>query len=83
MDANTRDVLMALITMVITPLVVLYISRKQAKRIEAVKTEVQSVKTNVEEYHKAVNGNMEKLLNTTAQLATATEKARAEGEIKK
>jgi len=78
MDANTRDVLMALITMVITPLVVLYISRKQAKRIDDVKTEVQTVKTNVEEYHKAVNGNMEKLLETTKELATAQEKARNE-----
>jgi len=80
MDANTRDVLMAIITMVITPLVVLYINRKQAKRIDDVKVEVQAVKSNVEEYHKAVNGNMEKLLETTKDLATAKEKARGEAE---
>ncbi len=91
MDANTRDVLMALITMVITPLVVLYINRKQAKSIAAVKTEVHAVKTDVhavkagvEEYHKAVNGGFAKLLETTSELATAKEKARqADEDIKK
>ena len=80
MDSNTRDVLMVIINLVIVPLVVFYINWKQSKRIEAVKTEVQSVKSGVEEYHKAVNGNMEKLLQTTKELATAQEKARGEAE---
>lgn len=30
----------------------------------------------VDQYHKEVNGNMSKLLETTANLATATEKAK-------
>ena len=74
MDANTKDVLMALIALisaVVTPLIVVYVGRQNYNK-------VNGLTTKVDEYHKAVNGNMEKLLNTTAELATANEKARNE-----
>jgi len=73
MDANTKDVLMALIALisaVVTPIVVVYVAKQQSNKMN-------SVATKVDEYHKAVNGNMEKLLETTKDLATAQEKARA------
>lgn len=65
MDANTKDVLMALIALisaVVTPLIVVYVNRLTMKKVEG--------------YHKEVNGKMGQLLETTASLATATEKAR-------
>lgn len=71
MDANTKDVLMAviaLISAVVTPLVVVYVNKQTNKKVD--------------EYHKEVNGKMGQLLETTKELATAQEKARAQGEAK-
>jgi len=73
MDANTKDVLMALIALIsaiVTPLIVLYVNHKQGQKLN-------SMNDKVEGYHKEVNGNMQNLLQTTKDLATATEKARA------
>lgn len=74
MDANTKDVLMALIALVsavVTPLVVVYVGRQNSNK-------VNGLTNKVDEYHKAVNGGFQKLLDTTAELATANEKARNE-----
>jgi ABC-type bacteriocin/lantibiotic exporter with double-glycine peptidase domain len=67
MDANTKDVLMALIALIsaiVTPIVVVYVGKINAKKVD--------------DYHKEVNGKMGLLLETTKQLAT--EKARADEE---
>jgi hypothetical protein len=72
MDANTKDVLMAviaLISAIVTPVVVVYVNRQTNKKVD--------------EYHKEVNGKMGQLLETTKDLATANEKARAQSEKKK
>lgn len=83
MDDNTTKVLMsliALISAVVTPLILLYVTKKQNEKIDSnqqVLTKNQNqITEKVDEYHKAVNGNMEKLLKTTEELATAKEKAR-------
>jgi hypothetical protein len=71
MDDNTTKVLMAVIALVsavITPLVVVWVGKMQAKKID--------------DYHKEVNGKMGLLLETTKDLATAAEKARNEAEEK-
>lgn len=78
MDANTKEVLMAviaLISAVVTPLIVLYVSQKQVKKLN-------TVEQKLDENHRLTNGHMTQLLETTKQLATATEKARAENEKK-
>lgn len=72
MDDNTTKVLMAVIALVstiVTPLVVVYVGKMNSIKIK-------EVKEKVDEYHKEVNGNMARLLDTTEQLATANEKAR-------
>jgi hypothetical protein len=79
MDANTKDVLMALIALIsaiVTPLIVLYVNQKQVKKINIIENKL-------DENHKLTNGHMTALLETTKQLATATEKARAEDAAKK
>ena len=76
MDGNTKDVLMALIALIsaiVTPLIVVYVGRQNANRLTG-------IKDRVEEYHKEVNGKMGLLLQTTKDLATAQEKARNESE---
>jgi len=68
MDDNTREVLialLALISAVVTPMVVVYVNNRTNKKIDG--------------YHKEVNGNMSKLIETTKELATATEKAKHQG----
>lgn len=87
MDANTKDVLMAviaLISAVVTPLIVLYVTKKQNEKIDsnqvALTANQNQITAKVEEYHKEVNGNMGKLLKTTEELATANEKVRAASE---
>lgn len=78
MDANTRDVLLsliALISAVVTPLIVLYVSIKQGKKLN-------TVENKLDENHKLVNGHLSALLQTTKDLATATERARAKAETK-
>jgi len=76
MDDNTAKVLMAAISLIgaiVTPLVVVWVGRIQGKK----------TRDKVDAYHHEVNGNMAKLLETTKQLATAQEKARADNEKKK
>jgi len=78
MDDNTTKVVMAIIALVsavVTPLVLVIVTRMQNNKID--KNQVEIVEK-VDVYHKEVNGNMAKLLKTTADLATAQEKARGE-----
>jgi uncharacterized membrane-anchored protein YhcB (DUF1043 family) len=78
MDDNTTKVLMALIALisgVVTPIVVVYVGKQNAKKIVAVTDKV-------DEYHKEINGRMGQLLDTTKELATAQEKVRASTEDK-
>lgn len=88
MDDNTTKVLMAIISLisaVITPIVVVYVTKKQNEKIDsnqvALTANQNQIKATVEEYHKEVNGNMGKLLKTTEELATANEKARHQSEM--
>ena len=65
MDDNTKDVIVALISLisaVITPVIVIYVNKRTNKKVD--------------EYHKAVNGNMEKLLKSTKDLAVSDERTR-------
>lgn len=89
MDDNTTKVVMAviaLISAVVTPLVLVIVTKMQNKQIATnqaeTKTAIGTVTEKVEVYHKEVNGNMAKLLDTTKELATANEKARASAEDK-
>lgn len=78
MDANTKDVLMALIALisaVVTPLIVLYVNNKTIKKLS-------TVEGKLDENHRLTNGHMAKLIETTKELATATEKARGKAENK-
>lgn len=59
-----------IVSIIVTALMVVYVARSNKK--------MDKVNTKVEEYHKAVNGNMEKLLKTTAELATAKEKKKGD-----
>jgi hypothetical protein len=71
MDANTAGVLnsvLNIVSIIVTALMVVYVARNNKK--------INTVKEKVDEYHKEVNGNMAKLLQTTKELATATEKAK-------
>lgn len=70
MDANTKDVLMAviaLISAVVTPLVVVYVNKQTNKKVDVVEKKL-------DESHKQMNGNLDKLIKSTADLATLTEK---------
>lgn len=72
MDANTKEVLMAviaLISAIVTPIVVVLAAKIQAKKIDVVEKKL-------DENHKLANGHFTQLLKTTAELATAQEKAR-------
>lgn len=65
MDDNTTKVVLsviALVSAIVTPFVLVIVTRMQNKKIEG--------------YHNEVNGKMSKLLQTTADLATAKEKAK-------
>lgn len=76
MDDNTKEVVMAviaLISAIVTPVVLVIVTRLQNKKIDSNHAETIE---KVEVYHKEVNGNMENLLKTTKDLATATEKAK-------
>lgn len=79
MDGNTKDVLMAviaLISAVVTPLVVVYVNNRTNKKIV-------TIENKLDENHKLTNGHMTALLQTTKDLATAQEKARGVAEQKK
>lgn len=72
MDDNTRIVLLALMTLisaVVTPIVVVYVGRVQSKKIGIVEKKL-------DENHALTNGHLTNLLQTTKDLATATEKAK-------
>lgn len=78
MDENLKEVLLAviaLISAIVTPLIVLYVSIKQSKKLN-------TVESKLDENHKLVNGHLSALLQTTKDLATATERARAKAETK-
>lgn len=80
MDDNTTKVLMALISLisaVVTPLVVVFVNRKTNKKVDANCRKLEVVEDKLDESHKQMNGNLDKLIKTTAELATAQEKARA------
>lgn len=82
MDPNTATVLnsvLDIISIIVTGIMVVYVARNN-KKVDAVKSDVSTVNSKVEEYHKEVNGKMGLLLETTKQLATANEKARSEKE---
>lgn len=79
MDDNTTKVVMAIIALisaVVTPLVVVIATKMQNKKID-------TIETKLDENHKQQNGNLTKLLETTSQLATAKEKAKNEKENNK
>jgi len=59
----------------ITPVVVWRLNRKQGKKIDVVENKL-------DENHKQMNGNIDKLVETTKQLAISQEKARAKEEDK-
>lgn len=87
MDANTKDVLMAIIALisaVVTPLILLYVTKKQNEKIDnnqiALTANQNQITAKVEEYHKEVNGHMTQLLKTREDLGAANEKVRAASE---
>lgn len=87
MDANTKDVLMAIIALisaVVTPLILLYVTKKQNEKIDnnqvALTANQTQIAAKVEEYHKEVNGHMTQLLKTREDLGAANEKVRAAAE---
>lgn len=78
MDENTRDVLLsliALISAVVTPLIVVYVNRLTMKKVHVIEGKL-------DENHKLVNGHLSALIQTTKELATANERARADAEDK-
>lgn len=84
MDDNTTKVIMAIIALisaVVTPLVLVIVTKMQNKQIATNQVETKAaiggIQEKVEVYHKEVNGNMSKLIDTTRELATAREKVRA------
>lgn len=85
MDDNTTKVLMAIIALVsavVTPIVLVYVTRKQNEKIDAnqvqITGKVDVVEKKLDENHRLTNGHMTTLLETTKDLATAQEKARAD-----
>lgn len=90
MDANTKEVLMAviaLISAIVTPLVLVIVTRMQNKKIDANQVVVVQkqgeIVAKLDESHKQMNGNLDKLIKSTADLATANEKARNKAEDKR
>lgn len=84
MDSNTKDVLLAvieIISAIVTALMIVYVARSN-KKIDSVNTKVDVVEKKLDENHTQQNGNLNKLLETTKQLATAQEKARNEAQDK-
>lgn len=59
------------------------IAAKLQAQIAETTSKVNTVEKKLDENHKQQNGNLTKLLETTKQLATATEKAKHEPEKKK
>lgn len=86
MDDNTTKVIMAIIALIsaiVTPLILLYVTKKQNEKLDNNQAGIVQVAEKVDTYHKEVNGKMGELLETTKQLATAKEKARADAATKK
>lgn len=103
MDDNTTKVVMAIIALVsavITPVVLVWVTKMQNKKIDANQIEtkeaiggvvtkvegtdkkVDVIETKLDENHKLMNGNIDKLMKKTDELATAKEKAKNEAEKK-
>lgn len=87
MDDNTTKVIMAIIALVsavVTPLVLVYVTRKQNEKIDAnqvqITGKVDVVEKKLDDNHRLTNGHMTTLLQTTKDLATANEKVRAASE---
>lgn len=83
MDENLKEVLLAviaLISAVVTPIVLVYVTRKQNEKIDAnqvqITGKVDVVEKKLDESHKQMNGNLDKLIKSTADLATLTEKSK-------
>lgn len=81
MDDNTTKVIMAIIALVsavVTPLVLVYVTRKQNEKIDSNQAEITGkvdvVEKKLDESHKQMNGNLDKLIKSTADLATLKEK---------
>lgn len=81
MDDNTTKVLMALIALIsaiVTPLVLVIVTKMQNKKIDAnqvvVVNKQKEIVQKLDESHKQMNGNLDKLIKSTADLATLTEK---------
>ena len=74
MDDNTAKVVIeviGLISSILTPIVVYVLSHKQNKKMD-------KLETKLDDNHKLSNGNMDKLIKSTADLATLTEKNKHE-----
>lgn len=70
--------IIALISAIVTPLVVVIVTKMQNKKIDTnqavvVQKQVEIV-AKLDESHKQMNGNLDKLIKSTADLATLTEK---------
>ena len=78
MDANTAGVLNSLlniVSIVVTALMLVYVARSN-KKMNTVESKVDVVEKKLDENHKQQNGNLTKLLETTKELATLTEKSK-------
>lgn len=76
MDDNTTKVIMAIIALVsavVTPLVLVYVTRKQNEKIDANQVQITSkvdiVEKKLDENHQLTNGHMTKLLETSECLS--------------
>jgi hypothetical protein len=70
MDDNLKEVLMsliALISAIVTPIVVVYVNSKTNKKMDVVEKKL-------DESHRQMNGNLDKLIKSTEDLATLREK---------
>lgn len=76
--------IIALVSAVVTPLVLVYVTRKQNEKIDAnqvqITGKVDVVEKKLDDNHRLTNGHMTTLLQTTKDLATANEKVRAASE---
>ena len=92
MDANTKEVLIAILTLVISPLILWFIARRNSKEIKAISLQVVEqkekllekvdvVEKKLDENHKQANGHFSELLESAKQLATAKEKEKGDAAL--
>lgn len=70
MDDNTTKVLLAIIALIsalVTPIVVVFVANKTNKKVAVIETKL-------DESHRQMNGNLDKLIKSTKDLATLQEK---------